>query len=660
MEANTQFRGFISYSHRDERWAAWLHRALETYRLPRTVAAAAEDRRLGRFFRDRDELATSVDLGARITEALQGSANLIVICSPAAAASRWVNEEIRRFKQIGGEDRVFAFIVDGEPPSCFPAALLERHDSDGAPLTAAGEPIAADARSSGDGRRAALLKLIAGLIDQSYDTLRQREAQRRHRRMLLVTAGSLASAVLFAGIAGFALVQRNEAITQRARAQTEARTASETAAFLTSLFEVADPGENRGRTVTAREILDAGARRIAADLKSEPGVRMRLSTTMGTVYTGLGLYNDAERLARAAVMLADRNGTREDAARTRAELGRVLLMQSRYSDALQVLDQARGADAALPPELGAAIEARRSEVLLELDRVPDAEAAAGASLALARRAHGPRHADVAEALSRLALAQSYAGKNDEARALFLQALVMRRGLLGPDHPLVAVDLNELGFVEYAAGNEPAAERYFQQALAIYEKVGGAHHAEVSSLLNNLGRMQLLRNDLAAAHTTLTRAVDIDRRTRSEESDQLVYSLNSLGMVEMARGAYGRADMLFSEALPLARSGEAVMEGQVLTNIADLACRRRAVAAGREAAAQARVLLERDYPEEPWRIQVVRSIEALCAAHAGAGDAPGAARAALAALRATQPANGWFVAQARWRAAQADAAVRLPG
>ena len=36
-------------------------------------------------------------------------------CSPSAARSKWVNEEILTFKRLHGEDRIFSFIVDGEP-----------------------------------------------------------------------------------------------------------------------------------------------------------------------------------------------------------------------------------------------------------------------------------------------------------------------------------------------------------------------------------------------------------------------------------------------------------------------------------------------------------------------------------------------------------------
>ncbi len=99
---NLQYRAFITYSHRDSRWASWLHGALERYRPPKpligTVTARGEvPKRLTPIFRDRDELPTATDLGTLINAALSASASQIVICSPAAANSKWVNEEILAF-----------------------------------------------------------------------------------------------------------------------------------------------------------------------------------------------------------------------------------------------------------------------------------------------------------------------------------------------------------------------------------------------------------------------------------------------------------------------------------------------------------------------------------------------------------------------------------
>ncbi|HVB83524.1 MAG TPA: toll/interleukin-1 receptor domain-containing protein, partial [Rhodanobacteraceae bacterium] len=111
-----RYRAFISYSHQDKSWADWLHRTLEAYVVPRrlvgqTTAAGVIPRRLAPIFRDRDELASATDLDRKVNEALAQSANLIVICSPRSAASRWVDEEVLAFKRMGRGERIFCLIV---------------------------------------------------------------------------------------------------------------------------------------------------------------------------------------------------------------------------------------------------------------------------------------------------------------------------------------------------------------------------------------------------------------------------------------------------------------------------------------------------------------------------------------------------------------------
>ena len=66
-------------------------------------------------FRDRADLNSSPNLSESIREALRASAYLIVICGPAAAGSRWANQEIIEFIKLGRADRIHALIVDGDP-----------------------------------------------------------------------------------------------------------------------------------------------------------------------------------------------------------------------------------------------------------------------------------------------------------------------------------------------------------------------------------------------------------------------------------------------------------------------------------------------------------------------------------------------------------------
>ncbi|MBT8061289.1 MAG: toll/interleukin-1 receptor domain-containing protein [Gammaproteobacteria bacterium] len=225
-----KYRVFLSYSHEDHRWARWLHRELETFRIPAGIELPADarpenpNRPLAPVFRDREELASAASLTDAVNDALAHSEALVVICSPAAIRSRWVNEEIIAFRRLGRSHRIFCFIIDGDPASnddggCFPPALTGNESFQQGLADPPPEPLAADARPQGDGKKDAKLKLLAGLLGVGLDDLRQRELHRRHRRMLAVSAASLVVTSITIALAIMAYLSSLEADRRRAQAE---------------------------------------------------------------------------------------------------------------------------------------------------------------------------------------------------------------------------------------------------------------------------------------------------------------------------------------------------------------------------------------------------------------------------------------------------------
>ena len=229
-----RYCAFLSYSHADEEIAGWLHDALEKFRTPSSLAGrltnnGAIPKRLTPIFRDRHELAASGDLAAGIREALDSSRFLIVLCSPAAAESRWVNAEIDMFKRHRPDGCVLAAIVAGEPfasdvpgreaEECFPPALRQKYDRRGRPTSRRSEPLAADLRDDRDGKRLGLLKLISGMLGVGLDELVQRETLRRQRRLAIVAAASLAGMAVTSTLAVVAFDARDDARDQRREAE---------------------------------------------------------------------------------------------------------------------------------------------------------------------------------------------------------------------------------------------------------------------------------------------------------------------------------------------------------------------------------------------------------------------------------------------------------
>jgi hypothetical protein len=234
MDEGQPFWAFISYSHKDTAWAAWLQRGLERYSVPwrlvgRETAAGPAPRRFRPIFRDRGDLAADPDLRRSVGQVLGRCGFLIVVCSPAAVASPWVEDEIVQFKRLHGEARILPVIVAGEPniadhggrvaDECFPRALRHRLDAAGEIGAVSAEPVAADLRPGGDGRRGALLKLLAGMLGVGLDELIRRDSQRRVAQLTAMTAGAFVAVLAMGALTLLAVAERNEA--QRRQAQAE-------------------------------------------------------------------------------------------------------------------------------------------------------------------------------------------------------------------------------------------------------------------------------------------------------------------------------------------------------------------------------------------------------------------------------------------------------
>jgi len=191
----SKYAAFVSYSHKDEAVARWLHRKLERYTIPRGAAqgygrAGLFGRHIGRIFRDREELPAGYPLSETINAALADSDALIVLCSPNAARSEYVNKEIVEFRRLGKGNRIFPVIVSGEDHEVFPPALSGKR-----------EILEADLRSDKDGKHQVVVKLVAGLMGLEPNDLTKREARAQRRRLIMASTGAIA----FAAVASLAI-----------------------------------------------------------------------------------------------------------------------------------------------------------------------------------------------------------------------------------------------------------------------------------------------------------------------------------------------------------------------------------------------------------------------------------------------------------------------
>ena len=381
MSSSYKYLAFITYAHKDEERATWLRRKLENFRIPRNLIGkdglyGPIPNRLYPIFRDRDELAGSAQLGPLIEQALRDSSHLVVLCSPHAVRSRWVNEEIRLFKAMGKADRVLCIVLDGEPMAedingdpeeeCLPLAARRKVDEDGNILHEIFEPGAADLRASGDGEKDAILKIVAGLIGVGLDEIKQRDILARQRRLVRIASTAVFLAVSAIAMATYAFYQQREAAIAKAEAIEERQTAEDELAktktitnFVQNLFESLDPQNTAGMdTELLKTMLDQGALK-AQELIDEPEIEARIRVTLAKTYRSIGSYEKAQTELERALILEKANASADSLTRLQA------------MNEIAMVHEALGNYVEAEPLLENLLEQRTNELGPENDQVLD-------------------------------------------------------------------------------------------------------------------------------------------------------------------------------------------------------------------------------------------------------------------------------------------------
>ena len=211
-----RYKAFISYRHTtpDREIAAKLHTLIENYSIPKNIRDKLGIRKMGRVFRDEEELPLSTDLGGDIHAALENSEWLIVICSPKYLESKWCNAELDYFISLGKRDHILTLLAQGEPGDVFPSQLrfIERDGK-----TEEIEPLAGDVRAdtvAGSLKKlnSEKLRILAPMLGVTYDELRQRARRRSQRILAMVARGVFA---LMSGFLGYSLVKNGQIKKQR-------------------------------------------------------------------------------------------------------------------------------------------------------------------------------------------------------------------------------------------------------------------------------------------------------------------------------------------------------------------------------------------------------------------------------------------------------------
>ena len=442
-----KYRAFISYSHANTSSAKWLHRGLEGFRIDkdlvgRETTAGTIPTTLRPIFRDRDDFTAGHTLNEQTLAALDASSALIVVCSPASAKSRYVNEELRLFKSRHPERPVVPLIVDGKPGDpeldCFPPALKFKLGLDGQVTEEPVEVLAADAREEGDGKNLAVAKVVARLLGLSTDDVFRR-AERARRRQGRRRMGIIAVlAVLTIAASGSAVYAWQQLKTNEA--------------FLNATLQ------------TATEIVDE-----AVTQAEQYGVPR--AATLALLTRAEGLFDNMASFGRPTPELRYRKAWMLiQFARNYQILGDTRKRKERAEEARRLLTDLADEN---PDDMR-----YQNNLAMALDEIGNALAAQG-KLAEALQTFEDSH-KIGERLARLAPGNSV-----------------------PQHNLL-ISYNNLGFLLIEQGNLAGAVKAYRQGLAIAEGLaeadpdGAEAQRDLSLSYRNVGDVLMAQGNLAEA------------------------------------------------------------------------------------------------------------------------------------------------------------------
>jgi eukaryotic-like serine/threonine-protein kinase len=467
----TRYYAFLSYSHKDKQLADWLHRELEKFRVPHSLAGkltanGVVPRRLSPIFRDQQDLSAGADLGEEIKAALAASQFLVVLCSPEAANSRWTNAEIENFKRTRPEGCVLAAVAAGEPfasdipgreaEECFPPALRYKYDRRGHQTTKRAEPLAADFRDSGEGKRLAFLKLVAGMLGVGLDELVQRDTTRRHRQMAWLAAASLGGMAVTSTLAVTAIQARDEARDQRKEAEG-------LVAFM--LGDLKDKLEPIGRL----DALDGVGSRVLAYYKNQDAAEL----------TDAALLQRSRALSLMAEVAANRGDLSTAYALYReAALGTAEAVRRNPDDPQRLYDQAQNAFAFADIALRRGQTTNAEGAFREYKRLADKMVAIEPDNMKWRM-------EVQNADANLAVVLTAQRRFPEAAAQWAQAFRMIEALTTADptnrdyQQSLAESLAWYADAEKDAGNLKRATELREQDVALLTRLMSDRHGDVS-------------------------------------------------------------------------------------------------------------------------------------------------------------------------------------
>jgi serine/threonine protein kinase/Flp pilus assembly protein TadD len=365
--------------------------------------------------------------------------------------------------------------------------------------------------------------------------------------ILMIIAFSITTYVQSVRIAA----ERDRVAQQRELAEHERARAEEVSSFLVNLFKLSDPGENRGNQVTAREILDSGAKRLQLGLQDQPATKAALLATVGSVYDSLGQFQDALPLLDESLQLQaqSHDGSRVD---TLLELGRARIgagdLRTAEAPLQEALRLAQHDAGAMSIATGHALWSL-GMLRFERGQIEDAKELYVRSLDILEKSSAPQ-VDVAAVLSDLAKVYVLEQQWQLAKQTHERALEIDRRVLGDDDPRVAFRLHNLAIVAQNMGDLRLAETLYLDALKRQEHTYGDRHPETASAKGNYGLLLQREGRLSEAEPLLRGALESRLSLYGPDHFMVGYARVSLAILLHDKGDLASAENEFRQALAI--------------------------------------------------------------------------------------------------------------
>jgi eukaryotic-like serine/threonine-protein kinase len=333
------------------------------------------------------------------------------------------------------------------------------------------------------------------------------------RRHPVGSAAALLVGLLLVGYGVTVSVYADRLEEERDRARLEAANAAQVTAFLTDVFQAAEPGAERGDTLSARTLLDRGVERLSASTATDPAIRASMLAVIGRAYLQLGVLDQAEGVLDESLSLREAlyGPDHPEVAATLRQLALVHRLGGEYDQALAPARRAR-------------------EIKL--------------------RELGPRDRATGMASNTLALVMHNLGELEEAETYYREALDILRGQPELDERELTASLNNLGAILRDRGDHVGALPLLEEAVRVREEALGPEHLSTGVSLSNLGQTLQSLGRFAEAEEALRRSLEIRRKQLHEDHPAIAVGMNNLAILLQNMGRYGEAEALHRDAISI--------------------------------------------------------------------------------------------------------------